>query len=81
MGRKALLWLLVLGGLGLVAASLLADMVGLGGSSVFGWEQKLGVAAGMTVAWFSGLRLLGWHPSTRLRGAGSEPVGTASVSA
>ena len=61
MGRKGLVVAAVLG-LGLVALSVTADVVGLEGDYVFGWEQMLGVAVGMTVAWLAGLRLLGWDP-------------------
>jgi hypothetical protein len=46
--------------LGLVALSVTADAIGIGGDYVFGLEQMLGVAIGMTVAWLAGLRLLGW---------------------
>jgi len=59
MGRKGLVVAAVLG-LGLVALSVTADAVGIGGDYVFGWEQMLGVAVGTTVAWIAGLRLLGW---------------------
>ena len=61
MGRKGLVVAAVLG-LGLVALSVTADVVGFEGDYVFGWEQMLGVAVGMTVAWLAGLRLLGWDP-------------------
>jgi hypothetical protein len=72
MGRKALLWVLVLGGLSVVAVSVLADAVGLDrGNPVFGWEQKLGVVLGMSVAWFSALRLAGWVPARTRRAARS----------
>ena len=61
MGRNGLSAVLILAGLSLVALSLAADAIGLGtGDYSFGWEQKLGVAIGMTVAWFAGLRRLGW---------------------
>jgi hypothetical protein len=61
---------LVAAGLGLVALSVVADAIGVGaGDYAFGWEQKLGVAVGMTVAWFSGLRLLDWHLLTARRAA------------
>ena len=62
MGRKKLRAVLVVAGLSLVALAVSADALGLGGGYVFGWEQKLGVAVGVTIAWFSGLRLLGWYP-------------------
>ena len=82
MGRKGLSAALVVTGLGLVAFSLVADAVGLGGGSyVFGWEQKLGVAVGMTVAWFAGLRLLGWYPlAERAPKRASEAPSAAPVS-
>jgi hypothetical protein len=59
MGRKGLVVAVALG-LGLVALSVAADAIGIGGDYVFGFEQMLGVAVGMTVAWLAGLRLLGW---------------------
>ncbi len=68
MGRKGLLWLLVLAGSSLVALSVAADAIGIGATEyAFGWEQKLGVAVGMSVAWFAGLRLLGWNPLSERR--------------
>jgi hypothetical protein len=67
MGRKARLWLLVLGGLSLVALSLVADAVGIGSDYVFGWEQKLGVVVGMSAVWFGTLRLAGWSPAWNRR--------------
>jgi hypothetical protein len=63
MGRKGLLAVLIAAGLGLVVMSVAADAagIGLGHDYVFGWEQKLGVAVGATVVWFSSLRLVGWR--------------------
>jgi hypothetical protein len=83
MGRKGLLAVLVAAGLGLVALSVAADAIGVGlGDYAFGWEQKLGVAVGMTVAWFSGLRLLDWHPLAARRTAPiAESRRTAAASA
>ena len=64
MGRNGLSAVLILAGLSLVAFSLAADAIGIGaGDYSFDWEQKVGVAIGMSVAWFAGLRLLGWSPS------------------
>jgi hypothetical protein len=64
MGRYGLSAVLVLAGLSLVALSVAADAIGLGAADyAFGWEQKVGVALGMSVAWIAGLRLLGWTPS------------------
>ena len=64
MGRNGLSAVLILAGLSLVAFSLAADAIGIGaGDYLFDWEQKVGVAIGMSVAWFAGLRLLGWSPS------------------
>jgi hypothetical protein len=66
MGRNVLSGVLVLAGLSLVALSLAADAIGIGaGEYSFGWEQKLGVAVGVTVVWFTVLRALGWHLRTR----------------
>jgi hypothetical protein len=83
MGRKGLLWLLVLAGLGLVAVSVAADAIGIGANDyTFGWEQKLGVATGMSVAWFAGLRLLGLYPlPEREAQPAPEPQRTAPASA
>jgi hypothetical protein len=68
MGRKGRSVALVLAGLGLVALSVLADAVGIGnGDYVFGWEQMLGVAVGMTVVWYAAMRLAGWGPAARRR--------------
>ena len=64
MGRNGLSAVLILAGLSLVAFSLAADAIGIGaGDYLFDWEQKVGVAIGMSVAWFAGLRLLGWSAS------------------
>ena len=78
MGRNARLWLLVLGGLSLVAVALLADAAGIGGDAVFGLEQKIGVVVGMSVAWFAALRLAGWAPARSRRTA---PAATAGAPA
>ena len=68
MGRKRSFVVLAIVGLGLVAVSVAADAIGIGaGDYVFGWEQKLGVAVGATVVWFSSLRLLGWYPLAERR--------------
>jgi hypothetical protein len=81
MGRKGLFAVLVLAGLGLVALSLAADAIGIGaGDYSFGWDQKIGVAVGMAVAWLAGLRLLGWSPSIRERST-RDVRPTAQVSA
>jgi len=64
MGRKGLSAVLALCGRGLMALSLSADAIGLGGGDhAFGWEQKLGVAVGMSVASFSAMRRGGWAPA------------------
>ena len=56
--------MLIVAGLSLVALSVAADAIGIGaGDYSFDWEQKVGVAIGISVAWFAGLRLLGWSPS------------------
>ncbi len=72
MGRKGLLTLALVGGASLVSLAVAADVVGLGPRD-FGLEQKLGVAVGSTVAWFSALGLAGWSPRTR---AARESTGT-----
>jgi hypothetical protein len=57
---------LVVLGLGLVVWAVTADATGIAsGGSAFGTEQKLGVAAGMTVAWIAALALAGWSPRAR----------------
>ena len=70
MGSKGLSGALVLVGVGLVALSVTADAIGIGpGDYVFGWEQKLGVVVGASLAWVAALRLLGWAPSRGRQGA------------
>ena len=64
MQRKGLLVLAIIGGVSIVSLAVAADVVGLGPHG-FGLEQKLGVAAGTTVAWFAALRLAGWNPRAR----------------
>ena len=83
MGRKGLSAVLVVAGLSLVALSLAADAIGIGaGDYTFGWEQKLGVAVGMTVVWLSSLGLLGWTPRPERRAARvAKPHNAAPVSA
>ena len=65
MGRKVLLVGLVAVGFGLVTLSVAADAIGIGSDYGFGWEQKVGVAAGTALIWFSSLRLAGWRPRSR----------------
>ena len=66
MVRKGLCVALVVVGLAIVTLALVADMVGLGaGDYSFGWDQKLGVVAGMAIAWFAGLHALGWTPRAK----------------
>lgn len=68
MGRNGISAVLVLVGLSLVALSVAADAIGLGAADYsFGWEQMVGVALGMSIAWFAGLRLAGWSPSLARR--------------
>jgi hypothetical protein len=67
MGRKGFSAVLIFAGVGLVALSLAADAMGLGAGYAFGWEQKLGVAVGTTVAWLSGAHLVGWRPRAARR--------------
>jgi hypothetical protein len=63
MGGKAFSAAAVAAGLGVVGLAVTADALGLGaGGYAFGWEQKLGVAVGATVAWVGALRLAGWSP-------------------
>ncbi len=83
MGRKWLFAVLVVAGLGLVMVSVAADAIGIGAVDyVFGWEQKLGVAVGATVVWFSSLRLVGWYPLAERRVASTrEAQRTATASA
>lgn len=51
MPRRSLGLLLVLIGLGLIALSLLADMIGIGAQAgIIGWKQILGAAAGLIIA-------------------------------
>jgi hypothetical protein len=52
----------VLAGLGLVAWSVLADVVAGGDDYGLGWEQKLGIAVGTTMVWVAVLRLAGYSP-------------------
>jgi hypothetical protein len=81
MGRKGLSAALVVTGSSLVALSVAADAIGIGGDYAFGWEQKIGVAVGMTVAWFSSLALLGWNPRSQRRAArAATPHAAAPVS-
>jgi len=65
MGRKVLLVGLVAVGFGLVTLSVAADAIGIGSDYGFGWEQKVGVAAGTALIWFSSLHLAGWRPRSR----------------
>jgi hypothetical protein len=65
MGRKAHLVGLVAVGFGLVTLSVAADAIGIGSDYGFGWEQKVGVAAGTALIWFSSLHLAGWRPRSR----------------
>jgi hypothetical protein len=62
-------------GTGLVCWALVADLgAGQTGGYAFGWEQKLGVVVGTTVAWFATLRLAEWSPrSRRGRDTASDP--------
>jgi len=81
MGRKGRSVALMLAGLGLVALSVLADAVGIGdGDYVFGWEQMLGVAVGMSVVWFAAMRLVGWGPTARRREPSHEAKHVTPVS-
>ena len=83
MGGKGFSAVLVALGLGVVTLSVAADAIGIGpGDYVFGWEQMAGVAVGMTVAWFAGLRLLGWsHVAVRRPSRAGDSQHTAAASA
>ena len=73
MGRNGLSAVLVAVGLGIVGVSLAADAIGIGASDyVFGWEQKLGVAVGMSIAWLTCARMFRWRASGAQHGV--EPV-------
>jgi hypothetical protein len=68
-----------------VAWAVTAEWTGIAsGGHAFGWEQKAGVAVGMTVSWFAALVLVGWSPRRSRRAAPkqAEPAEPAtSVSA
>jgi hypothetical protein len=83
MGRKGLFAALAAVGLSLVALSVFADAIGIGaGDYSFGWEQKLGVAVGMTVVWLSALCLVGRYPlRQRTGGSGADSRHGAPASA
>ncbi len=49
--------ILIVAGLGLLAASLLADVIGIGDDAGFGMQQTMGTVAGLAIA-AAGLYLL-----------------------
>jgi hypothetical protein len=72
MSRRGLVVVVIALGSSIVALSVAADAIGLGGGNyVFGWEQKLGVAVGTAMVWFTVLHALGW----RARLQGDRPLG------
>ncbi len=74
--RRTALWLLVAAGAALVAASLLADAIGLGGQAgIIGWKQWLGAAAGVGL---TGVGLL-LARRARRRASTVAPVGVMAL--
>ncbi len=61
MSRRTLGRGLVVVGVILVLVSLLADVIGIGGTDTFGWKQVVGVVAGGVVA-IVGYFLAMWNP-------------------
>jgi len=48
--KKTLGYVLLVGGILVLAVSLLADVIGIGGSGVIGFKQILGAAVGIVAA-------------------------------
>ncbi len=49
-GDKTASIILIVAGLGLLAASLLADVIGIGDDAGFGMQQTMGTVAGLAMA-------------------------------
>ena len=50
MSKRTLGFALIVVGVVIVAATILADIVGIGSSMGFGWKQQLGTAIGVLTA-------------------------------
>jgi hypothetical protein len=65
MDRRAVA--IVLAGIAIVAISVLADPIGLGGEAGFGWKQAVGAGAGAVLV------VAGALVAIRARGAAKQP--------
>jgi hypothetical protein len=50
MSKRTIGYVLIALGVVVLVVSLAADVIGIGGSLVFGWKQQLGTAVGVIVA-------------------------------